>query len=258
MAGNLRYFADRLGVPRAGIEGTTLPYDLVRANAAWGPPQVALSPRRKGQHLLVRRRRTYFGFELEVGVQEIRGPLPEGLGDNARRALVDGLMAGETVHPDQGRLRRALEELGELWRRSGGAVSAVSAEALKDRLREQLSQVDTWEGFLATRLSLDPRLLVPEVDREALMQLPSVIRLHGDAVALDYEVEDGVGVVRLRMKEGQAARLHPRDLPALDRPIRFTVVRGSHAAIRAASLPELKAMLRTLPRAGRKERRRRR
>src|SRR6185436_258585 len=33
VAGSVRYFADRFGVPRASIEGTTIPYDLVRMYA---------------------------------------------------------------------------------------------------------------------------------------------------------------------------------------------------------------------------------
>ena len=37
VAGNLRFFADRFGIARAGIEGTTISYDLVRRYASWGP-----------------------------------------------------------------------------------------------------------------------------------------------------------------------------------------------------------------------------
>jgi hypothetical protein len=70
--------------------------------------------------------------------------------------------------------------------------------------------------------------------------------MKGDAVALDYAIEDGVGVVRLRLREGQAYQLLERDVPELDRPVRFTVVRGGEEAIRAASLPELKAKLKGL------------
>jgi ATP-dependent helicase HrpA len=33
VAGTLRYFADRFGVPRAAIEGTQVPRDLIRAYA---------------------------------------------------------------------------------------------------------------------------------------------------------------------------------------------------------------------------------
>ncbi|MDQ2669385.1 MAG: DEAD/DEAH box helicase, partial [Gemmatimonadota bacterium] len=40
VAGSLRYFADRFGVPRASIEGTTLPYEMVAEHASWGPPSV--------------------------------------------------------------------------------------------------------------------------------------------------------------------------------------------------------------------------
>ncbi len=247
VAGTLRYFADRMGIPRAVIEGTTLPYDLVGRYAAWSRPQVGLSPRRRHQVLLLRRTRTYFGFDLETETEELRGAIPPDLLEQARDALVDALMAGETVHPDQGRIRRALEELGELWRRSGGSLTALSAPALRDFLRDQLAGVTSWEHFLDTRLRLDPAVLAQEDVREALQQLPSMVRLHGDAVALDYEVENGAGVVRLRMKEGQAQRMQPRDIPELDRPVRFTVVRGRKAALRADTLPELKALLRRAP-----------
>ena len=43
VAGTLRFFGDRQGVPRAGIEGTTIPYDLVRQNARKGPPVVSVA-----------------------------------------------------------------------------------------------------------------------------------------------------------------------------------------------------------------------
>ena len=73
VAGKLRFFADRFGMPRAGIEGTTLSYDLVRRYAALGPPKVVLGGPRKHQQLMVERRRSYFGFELETEVEPIEG-----------------------------------------------------------------------------------------------------------------------------------------------------------------------------------------
>jgi len=111
---------------------------------------------------------------------------------------------------------------------------------------DQLHSVGSWEDFLATRISLNPLELAHEHVREALLQLPSMIRIKGDAVALDYAIEDGVGVVRLRLREGQAHQLQERDVPQLDRPVWFTVVRGGEEAIRAASLSELKARLKGL------------
>ena len=246
VAGTLRYFADRMGIPRAAIEGTTIPYDLIRENAQWASPTVALTPRRKDQRLVTRRRLSYFGFELDTVVEEIEGKIPEPLEELARDSLTDALMAGETMHPDQGKIRRALEEMGEMWRRSAGSLPQISGGSLRQRIRDQLSGVTSWDGFLETRIALNPADLVHEHVREALDQLPSMIRVRGDAVGLDYAIEDGAGVVRLRLKEGMAHQLQDRDIPELDRPVRFTVVRGGEEAIRAGSLPELKAKLKGL------------
>jgi ATP-dependent RNA helicase HrpA len=248
VAGNLRYFADRYGISRAAIEGTTIPYDLVRRYAVRGEPRIEPAGSRRDQHLVVTRRLDYFGFELEQVREPLQGEVPAELRHVLHEGLVDALLAGETIHPDQPRVRRALDELGELWRRSGGNLAEIAPESVRSRLLDQLKQVGSWQGFLATRLSLDAEDLVPQEARSRLMSLPSMVRLHGDAVPLDYEVESGTGVVRLRLREGQARRLHERELPPLDRPVRFTVVRGKHPAVRAASLAELRAALKTLPR----------
>jgi ATP-dependent helicase HrpA len=187
VAGSLRYFADRMGVPRAAIEGTTLPYELVREHAQWGAPSVALSTRRKGQHLEIHRRLHYFGFDLENEVETLDGEIPEPLQAAARETMVDALLGGNTMHPDQGRIRRALEELGELWRRSGGTLPEIAPPALRARLLDQLGGVMGWDGFLETRVTLDSKMLHEHV-REALQQLPSMIHIHGDAVPLDYRI----------------------------------------------------------------------
>ncbi|HSE68288.1 MAG TPA: hypothetical protein VLB12_14970, partial [Gemmatimonadales bacterium] len=200
------------------------------------------------QHLVVTRRLDYFGFELEQVREPVHGEVPAELHEVLRDGLIDALLSGETIHPDQPRIRRALDELGELWRRSGGNLTEIGPEAVRSRLLNQMKQLTSWQGFLATRLSLEVGDLVPQEVRNRLMSLPSMVRLHGDAVPLDYELESGIGVVRLRLREGQARRLHEREIPPLDRPVRFTVVRGRHPAVRAATLAELHAALRTLPR----------
>ena len=46
VAGTLRFFADRFGIARASIEGTTLSDDLVRARARPGAPRVVLTGQR--------------------------------------------------------------------------------------------------------------------------------------------------------------------------------------------------------------------
>ena len=188
----------------------------------------------------------YFGFTLDREVEPLPSPFPDELVESARRALAEALLAGETPHPDQGKVRRALERFGHYWRRSGGRLSQAEKERVAEQITAQLSGVKSWDSFIGSRVSLDPDGAIPEGERHRLDALPSSVFLYGDRVPLDYDVDQGVGVVRLRLKEGQARRLHPKDLPPFDRPVRFTVTRGKHEAVRANSLDELRQGLRSL------------
>jgi hypothetical protein len=253
VAGSLRFFADRFGVARAGIEGTTLPYDLVSRYAVVGPARVVLTGPRKHQRLALERRRSYFGFDLDTEAEPVAGPIPEALQPQARDLLADALVAGEAVHPDAGRLRRALAILDELWRRSGGTLADLAPSALRDRVRAQLESVTGWEDFQRARVALDPAELVDAATRERLDALPSMVRVRGDAAPLDYEVQDGEGVARVRLREGQAKRLRADEIPPLDRPLRFAVQRGRHPPIQADTVPALQALLRRAPKPTRDE-----
>ena len=264
IAGTLRYFADRFGTPRASIEGTQIPEALVLRYARRGPPEVAYERRRRREGLYVVRTVRYFGFTLEREAEPLVGRFPAELAEAAQRALAAALAAGETPHPDQPRIRKALDRLGFYWRRSGGTLRAAAPGLQVDRLMERLAHVGSWDDFIATRLELDVDGVVPAETRAGLEALPSSVHLHGDRVPLDYEVEQGRGVARLRLKEGQARRLRARDLPPLDRPVRFTVTRGKREAVRANDLQELRTRLeglsrdeaRRLARGGRRRRRR--
>ena len=246
IAGSLRYFADRFGVPRASIEGTQVPERAIRRNARRGRPEVAFERQRRREGLMAVRTVEYFGFTLDRDVEPLPNPFPPELADGARQALVQALLAGETPHPDQGKVRRALERFGNYWRRSGGQLDQANSESLAEQLGAQLAHVNSWEEFLATRVTLDPDASIPEHERQRLDSLPSSVFLYGDRVPVDYDVDQGVGVVRLRLKEGQARRLHPRDLPSFDRPVRFTVTRGKHEAVRANTIDDLRKGLRSL------------
>ncbi|HUF34818.1 MAG TPA: DEAD/DEAH box helicase [Gemmatimonadales bacterium] len=248
VAGNLRFFADRFGVPRASIEGTTLSYDLVRRYAGLGARTVVLGGPRKQQRLAVERRRSYFGFELDTEVEPLGGEIPEPLRPAAHQVLADALASGEVVHPDAGRVRRALSVLDELWRRSGGSLPAAAPAELRRRILHQLEGVRSWEEFQRTRISLESADLVDEATRMRLDALPAMIRIRGDAAPLDYELEQGEPVARVRLREGQAKRLRPDDLPPLDRPLRFAVQRGRHPPLLADSIPALQSLLRRPPR----------
>jgi ATP-dependent helicase HrpA len=249
VAGRLRFFADRFGIPRAGIEGTTLSYDLVRRYATLGPSKIVLGGPRKHQRLMIERRRSYFGFDLETEVEPIEGEIPPELQPAARNVLTHALLQGETIHPDQTRIRRTLAELDELWRRSGGTLAAISPDELRIRIRQQLEGVTSWEQFLRTPIVLDPVELVDSQTRQRLEALPGRLHLRGDAVPLDYEVEDGSGVARVRLREGQAKRLRQDELPRLDRPLRFAVQRGRHPPVLADTIPALQALLKRAPKA---------
>ena len=247
VAGTLRFFADRFGVSRAAIEGTTIPYDLVRAHAKLGAPRVVLLGGRKYQRLAVERRRIYFGFELENEVEPLEGPIPEALRPAARDVLADALLSGEVVHPDASRLRRTVMLLDELWRRSGGTLSEIAPAAVRRLIRAQLEHVKSWEDFQESRFHLDPAALIDPLTRERLEALPSMIRIRGDAAPLDYEVDGGEAFARVRLREGQAKRLRADELPALDRPLRFAVQRGRHAPLLADSVPALHTLLKRAP-----------
>ncbi len=253
VAGSLRFFADRFGIARASIEGTTLSYDLIQQHASLGQPRIVLAGPRKQQGLAVEQRRSYFGFDLDTEVEPLRGQIPAPLQASARDVLAAALLAGETVHPDQGRLKRSVAQLDELWRRSGGSLPIASPEAVRGAVRLQLDRVQSWDDFFSTRLALDPSSLVDETTRGRLETLPAMVRLRGDAAPLDYEVEDGRGVARVRLREGQAKRLRDGDLPPLDRPLRFAVQRGRHEPILAESLADLHNELRRAPKAPRRE-----
>jgi len=242
VAGSVRYFADRWGVPRAAIEGTNLPFELIRQYAEESPPTVEVHPGRRAGLTVVRRTR-YAGFELG----QRRGPLPEPfpseLAPAARDALAQALFDGRTAHRDQGAVRKAFDRLVDYWKKSGGALPAAEPSNLRRRVRLLLESVDSWEGFLATPITLEVGDVVPEDVRQELDALPNAVPLLGDKVPLVYGLKNGTPVVQIRMKEGQARRLRPRDLPRLDRPVVFSVMRGRSEVLRAGSLEELKTGL---------------
>jgi hypothetical protein len=191
----------------------------------------------------VRRRLSYFGFELDAMVEPLDDEAPPELLPLLRQALTRVLLAGETVHPSQARLRRAVSELSELWRRSAGTLSAAAPDAVRERIAAQLESVTSWRSFLGTPVELEPAELVPRAERERLMALPGSVRVFGDAVAIHYELGPDGAAARLQLREGQARRLSEADLPRLDRPIRFAVVRGNRPALEADTLDQLQAAL---------------
>ncbi len=258
VAGTLRYFADKFGVPRAVVEGSNIPFRLIRRYATPSDPTVEFRNGRRRAGLVVTQRTEYFGFVLDQERRPLVGDFPVELREQAREALVDALLAGLTPHPTQNAILRAAARIDEYWRRSGGTLETAQPGVSRDLLRDQLRDVDSWSGFLDTALELEVDALIPAGVRESLDALPSSAMVLGDRIPLVYDIEGGQAVARLKLREGQARRLRKRDLPQVGRPLRLSVVRGKREVIRAASLDELARGLARLPRQGRRRRRGRR
>jgi ATP-dependent helicase HrpA len=265
VAGTLRYFADRFGVPRASIEGTQIPLDRLRRYARRGSAEFTYDARRKHTPLVLTRKIEYFGFELERESQPVR-EFPADLADKARRTLAEALARSEAQHVAVQKNRAAIEEIRELYRRSGGQTPRLGQAELTSHYKQQLDeqQVNSLQAFRNARLVVRVEDFVPAKLRKQLWALPSTVSVRDREVEIDYDVEerdrsvasDGeasqhleaaapthIGVARLRLPERLARTLTEEELPVLDRPLRFVVARGQRGAVRAATLDELQELL---------------
>jgi hypothetical protein len=271
----LRYFADRFGIPRAGIEGTQLPMGLVRRHATTTGGTLVVGTSGARDALILSQRVTYHGFELERD-DEALDDFPPGKEGDAREALASALAAGEARHPAVRRNRRAVEEMRELYRRSGGLTPRLNQADLAGRYLELLGDISSMDQFRSLPLKLDLWPLVTPAERERLLALPSAVEVRGKWVDVEYDVERAGGseqgvasdqrsaisdqrnadserqdqvteavipVARLRLPEKLARTLVDEELPQLDRPLRFVVHRGPRGAARGSTLAELQDVL---------------
>ena len=246
IAGDLRYFADRSGRPRAAIEGTQIPMELIRRSATRSGDEVVYDARRKHAPLVIRRKLEYFGFELEREMESIEEFSP-GLEPVARRVLAEALAGGEGRHHAMRRNQPAVEAIREAYKRSGGQTPRLGQSQLADYYEKQLAEVNSYEDFRNARLDIEVESFVPRDVEARLAELPSSVMIRDREIPIDYDVEekDGSrsGVARLRLPQKVAKNLTEAELPPLDRPIRFVVLRGQRGAIRADSLEELQEEL---------------
>lgn len=246
IAGELRYFADKFGNPRASIEGTQVPADLIRKYAQTGDAELTYDPERKRAALSLRRKVTYYGFELEREI-EVIDEFPPELAEQARHALAEALARGEARHPGVHRNRFAVEEIREVYRRSGGKTPKLGMAELTAIYERQLADVNSLTDFRHAQVTFDPDAIVPAAERARYAELPSTIEIRGKDVEIQYDVEESesgvTGVARLRLPEKLARNMSEAELPALDRPLRFVVTRGMRGAARAATLEALQEEL---------------
>jgi ATP-dependent helicase HrpA len=242
VAGTLRYFADKFGVARAAIEGTQLPRDLVRAYAHGHEAKLVYDPSQRERPFALERRLTYFGFELEREREPVVD-FPAGMEAEARRVLAEALARGEARHPAIPRNRPLIDEVREVWRRSGGRTPRFQQPELTAWYAKELEGVKTLAEFRSAALRFDPDVVVPAAERARWMALPSSVMVREKPVALHYEIEEdadggATGVVRLHLPEKIARSLVEEELPTLDRPVRFAISRGARGTIRANTLDE--------------------
>src|SRR5690606_22327805 len=114
--------------------------------------------------------------------------------------------------------------------------------ALTQYFLEKLKDVTSYSQFLETPLRLDPDDFVPAATRKRWLALPDTVVLQGAEHPLDYAMEDGEAIVRARIPEKVLWQLRAADVPALDRPLHWTVRRGKKGAVRAATLDEAREL----------------
>jgi hypothetical protein len=246
ITGEIRYFADKFGKPRASIEGTQVPYDLLRPHAAVTEGELVYEANSKRAPLALRRRVEYHGFELEREVEAI-DTFPPELAEKARHVLAEALARGDARHPGVRSNQEAIDSIRETYRRSGGTTPKFGLAELTAYYERQLAHVNSITDFRHTAVSVDADALVPHAVRERYAALPSTATVRDRDVEIHYDVEEtpsGLqGVARLRLPEKLARTLNEHELPTLDRPLRFVVTRGARGAARAKTLPELQEEL---------------
>ena len=248
IAGDIRYFADKFGVPRASIEGTQIPMALIRRYARETEPELFFDADAKRAPLVLRRRVTYHGFELEREVEPI-DEIPTELLDTARRLMAEAVARGEARHPAAKHDRVAVEEIRETWRRSGGKTPRLGLDELAALYERQLAEqnVRSYSDFRRARLGIDAESIVPRRVREQHLALPDFVEIRGREIPIRYDVEESphgeVAVARLTLPEKLGRTLADSELPPLDRPLRFIVTRGARGAARADTLDALREEL---------------
>ena len=248
IAGELRYFADKFGNPRASIEGTQLPMDVIRPFATGDEATMVYDGERRKAPLVLRRRVEYFGFELEREVEAVE-EFPPGREDEARKVLADALARGEARHFAVKDNLGIIDAVRMAWRRSGGTLPRLSQPELATLYERRLAGVHSLTEFKQADLALaaDLESWSPCAERAKFDALPARVSVRDRDVEIDYDVEEvngaPVGVARLQLPEKVARTLTVGEVPVLDRPVRFVVYRGQRGQVRAKTLEELQLLL---------------
>lgn len=255
VAGDIRYFAGRNGEPRAGIEGTQIPFDAVRKYSTRTKPRVKYDPDRKHDQLVLSSRVEYFGFDLDREVQPIR-EFPAEYREEIYRVLAEALANGSARHLSVKKNRAEIDAIREVYRRSGGITPRLGFKELTELYLAQMRGdegsvghgINSIDDFRNARFEINISNFVSVEQRELYGRLPSVVLIRDKEAWIEYDVEereDGslFGIARLRIPEKIARNVISEEIPQLDRPLRFSVNRGQRGSVRADTLEELQELL---------------
>jgi ATP-dependent helicase HrpA len=249
VAGTLRFFADRMGIPRASIEGTQITPSLLRKYATAGESVLTYDPHKRQGQLVRTRRVTYGAFELERESEVVDEFTPE-MAEQARDVIADAFATERMRHPAVERNRPMIAEAREVWRRSGGVTARVNQADVTAWYRSRLNDVESVHDLRHLQLRMSWDDWITPAQRTQFDALPHVVTVRDRQVPVEYDVEerdDGsvFGVARLRLPEKVARTLVEEELPPFDRPYRFIVVRGQRGSARGRTLGELQDALDT-------------
>jgi len=244
IAGNLRYFADRNGIPRASIEGTQIPLERLKKYAKPTEVVIEYNASRPAAPLTATTTVEYFGFIFERRVEALK-KWPKSLQTQARHALALAVARGEAHHNAVPVNRPRVEEIREIYARSAGQTASLDEAELTLLYQGQLDEqnINSLLEFRNAKLELDIADYLSDAEREQYWKLPSETKIRDFRVPIEYDIEAGQGIARLELPEKLARDLGADDLPTLDRPLRFIVSRGSRGSISADTLGELQESL---------------
>ena len=244
VAGELRYFADRNGIPRASIEGTQLKLETLRKFAKAGEATVSYDAQKPAAPLVLTRTVEYFGFVLERQSETLKKFSPSIAGA-ARLALAEAVASGAAHHLAVQSNRAAIEEVRELHRRSNGQTPALDFAELSALYAAQLEaqNINSLLEFRNAKLEVRAEDYLSQSERERGWSLPGHVMIEDFKVPIQYEIGGERGIARLMLPEKLARTLDESELPPLDRPLAFLVSRGARGALRASTLEELQDAL---------------
>ena len=239
IAGELRYFADKFGNPRASIEGTQMPIrPAAPVSRRSREGELIYDAESVAAPLVLQAARRVSTASSSSARSSRSTSFRRSSRDEARHVLAEALARGEARHPGARQNQAAIESMRETYRRSGGQTPRFEPRRSRGAVRSAARRRQLDDGFPPRAGStVDADAIVPARSRERYARCRrastcATARSRFTTTSRNRRTGN-VGVARLRLPEKIARTLTEDELPALDRPLRFVVTRGARGAARA-------------------------